>query len=110
MSAAEHSVRQRLPNRRLVETFNLTSGDLAYTASIGWFHDGRLAEIFITNHKAGSAADTNAKDAAVVCSIALQHGVLLETIRRALMRDSRGCASGPLGEALDIIAAEGTKP
>jgi ribonucleoside-diphosphate reductase alpha chain len=99
--------RQRLPNRRLTETFDLTSGYLAYTASIGRFDDGRLAEIFITNHKAGSAADTNAKDAAVVCSIALQHGVPLETIRHALMRDSHGRASGPLGEALDMIAAEG---
>jgi hypothetical protein len=42
----------------------------------------------------------------VVCSIALQHGVPVETIRRALMGDSRGRASGPLGEALDVIAAE----
>jgi hypothetical protein len=100
--------RQRLPNRRLAETFDLTCGDLAYTASIGRFDDGRLAEIFITNHKAGSAADTNAKDAAVVCSIALQHGVPLETIRHALMRDGHGRASGPLGEALDMIAGEGT--
>jgi hypothetical protein len=100
-------MRERLPNRRLAETFNLESGGLAYTASVGRFNDGRLAEIFITNHKAGSSADTNAKDAAVVCSIALQHGVPLDTIRRALMRDSAGKPSGPLGVALDMIAAEG---
>jgi hypothetical protein len=98
--------RQRLPNRRLAETFNLVSGELAYTASIGRFDDGRLAEIFITNHKAGSQADTNAKDAAVVCSIALQFGVPLDTIRRALMRDGAGKPSGPLGTALDMIAGD----
>jgi ribonucleoside-diphosphate reductase alpha chain len=98
--------RQRLPNRRVAETFNLESSGLAYTASIGRFEDGQLAEIFITNHKAGSSADTNAKDAAVVCSIALQHGVPLDTIRRALMRDSAGKSSGPLGTALDMIAGD----
>ena len=37
-----------------------------------------LAEIFINNSKAGSQSDAAAKDAAVVCSIALQFGVPLE--------------------------------
>jgi hypothetical protein len=95
--------RERLPNRRFCGTFSLESQGLAYTASVGRFRDGRLAEIFIVNHKAGSAADCNARDAAVVCSLALQHGVPLDTIRKALMRDSRGRASGPLGQALDMI-------
>ena len=49
-------------------------------------------------------AGINAQDAAVVCSIALQFGVPLETIRRALMRDSHDRPSGPLGVALDSIA------
>jgi hypothetical protein len=42
--------------------------------------------------------------AAVIASIALQHGVPLETIRRALLRDPRGQPSSPLGAALDLIA------
>jgi ribonucleoside-diphosphate reductase alpha chain len=46
----------------------------------------------------------HAREAAIVASIALQHGVDAETIRRALCRDSRGNASGPLGVALDRIA------
>src|SRR5260370_6743889 len=95
-----------LANRRLAETFDLTSGGLAYTASIGRFGDGRIAE----NHKAGSAADTNAKDAAVVCSIALQFGVPVDVIRKALMRDSRGVPSGPLGVALDMVAEMESAP
>jgi hypothetical protein len=97
-------MRERLPNRRFCETFSLKCQALAYTASISRYDDGRLAEIFLTNRKAGSAADTNPKDA-VVCSLALQHGLPLDTIRKALMRDSRGRASGPLGEALGMIAA-----
>jgi hypothetical protein len=62
-----------------------------------------VQEIFLQNHKAGSMAGVNAQDAAVVCSIALQYGVPLAVIRRALMRDAQGRASGPLGTALDMI-------
>jgi ribonucleoside-diphosphate reductase alpha chain len=98
------TARERLPNRRASETFNLECNGLRYTATISRFADGRCAEIFLTNHKAGSQADANARDSAVVCSLALQHGVPLETIRGALLRDSEGRASTPLGAALDIIA------
>jgi hypothetical protein len=44
-------------------------------------------------------------DSAIVFSIAVQHGADVETIRRALCRDSHGRASGPLGKALDCIVA-----
>ena len=91
------------PNRRPAEHFNFTCNGLHYTASIGRFPDGRLAEIFVTNSKAGSHSDAAAKDAAVVCSIALQHGVPVDVIRHALLRDQRGVASSPLGAALDLI-------
>jgi hypothetical protein len=100
MSAARH----RLPNRRASLSFDFESQGLRFTASFSQFSDGRLGEIFVTNHKAGSMAGINAADAAVVCSIALQFGVPLETIRRALMRDPLGRAIGPLGVALDMIA------
>ena len=96
--------RQHLPNRRDCETFSFQRGGLSYVATISRFQKGDLAEIFISNHKSGSDADTAAKDSAVVCSITLQHGVPLETIRPALMRNSRGEASGPLGTVLDVIA------
>ena len=98
------SERTRLPNRRASETFNLECNGLRYTATISRLSDGVIAEIFLSNHKSGSQADANARDSAVVCSIALQHGVPLETIRHALLRDSRGVASSPLGTALDLIA------
>jgi hypothetical protein len=97
-------IRQRLPNRRPCETFSFVCNDLLYTATIGRFQDGRLAEIFLSNAKAGSHSDAAARDSAVVCSLALQHNVALDTIRRALLRDPRGVASSPLGAALDLIA------
>jgi hypothetical protein len=98
--------RQRLPNRRLAETFELEVAGLRYTCTVGRFNDGRLAEVFLNNHKSNSAADTSARDAAIVFSIAVQCGANPEVIRQALSRNSQGRASGPLGTALDLIAAE----
>jgi hypothetical protein len=95
--------RERLPNRRAAETFAFECNNLPCLATVSFFADGRLAEIFISNAKTGSHSDSAAKDSAVVCSIALQHGVPVDVIRKALLRDSRGIASSPLGAALDII-------
>jgi hypothetical protein len=95
--------RQKLPNRRASQQISFVCNDLKYVATVSFFDDGRLAEIFLSNAKAGSHSDSAAKDSAVVCSIALQYGVPLGTIRHALIRDSRGNASGPLGCALDLL-------
>jgi hypothetical protein len=53
-----------------------------------------------------TAARRSARDAAIVFSIAVQHGADPEVIRRALCRNSDGSASGSLGMALDLIAAD----
>lgn len=98
--------RKRLPNRRASINFNFECGGLAYTATFSQFADGRIGEVFISNHKTNSHADVGARDAAIACSFALQFGADLETICRALCRDSAGRASGPLGAALDLIADE----
>ena len=98
------TARERLPDRRSSLSFCFECNGLHYTATISRYADGRLAEIFLCNAKAGSHSDAAAKDSAVVCSIALQHGVPVETIRKALLRDARGAASSPLGTALDLIA------
>jgi hypothetical protein len=100
------AARQRLPNRRPAETFDIEAGGLHYTTTIGFYPDGRIGEIFLTNHKAGSEAGIMASDAAVAASLALQYGTPLCVIRHAVMRDSRGNASSPLGLVLDQIAEE----
>src|SRR5262245_29801445 len=97
------SRRERLPNRRSTETFNLNAGGLNFTCSFSRFADGRVGEVFINNHKTGSCADVNAADAAIAVSFALQHAADLQAIARALCRDARDNASGPLGAALDAI-------
>jgi hypothetical protein len=98
------SERCRLPNRYLSETFSFELYGLKFTASIARYAGGELAEIVVANHKSGSDADAAAKEAAAICSIALQYGVPVEIIRRALLRDARGNPASPLGAALDIVA------
>src|SRR5262249_55598342 len=97
--------RERLPNRRHHESFAFEHAGIRYTAGIGRFNDGQLAEIFLNGAKCGTDADTAAKDAAIVASLALQHGVPCDVIQRAVTRNRDGTASGPLGAALDLLAA-----
>jgi ribonucleoside-diphosphate reductase alpha chain len=96
-------IRERLPNRRVSENFEFEVTGLRYTATVNRYADGRIGELFLTNHKSNSAADTNARDAAITFSIAIQHGADPEVIRRSLCRYAQGRASGPLGTALDLI-------
>jgi hypothetical protein len=98
------TARTRLPNRRASTTFTFEVGTLSYTATVSYFSDGQVAEIFLTNTKPSSQSDSNARDSAIAASLALQYGCPLETLRRALLRDSRGFASTPLGHALDLIS------
>lgn len=100
--------RRRLPNKRRSETFDLVAQNLRFTATVSRFDDGQLGEVFISNHKAGSQADVNGRDAAILASIALQHGAPVDVLRKALTRNLDGTASGPLGVVLDRIADEGT--
>ena len=99
----QNIARRKLSNRRPSLSFNFECKSLAYTATISRYPNGDLAEIFVSNSKAGSHSDSAAKDSAVICSIALQHGISVDVIRHALLRDSHGRASSPLGQALDII-------
>jgi hypothetical protein len=104
------STRERLRNRRASTNFGFECNGLRYIATVSFYQDGRLAEIFLGNRKSGSHSDASAKDSAVVCSLALQHGVPVDVIRKALLRDSRGVASSPLGAALDHLAESESAP
>jgi hypothetical protein len=98
------TTRTRLPNRRASETFGVECNGQRSVASISRFADGSPAEIFISSGKPGSDADIVSKDSAIVASIALQYGVPVDVIRRALLRDLKGRAASSLGAALDILA------
>ncbi|HZR74557.1 hypothetical protein [Bradyrhizobium sp.] len=95
--------RQRLPDRRASERFDFEFSGTPFSATISRFANGQLGEIFIDCHKVGSALGILAADAAILASIALQHGADLDTLRHALSRDVRGNPTSPLGVALEHI-------
>ena len=68
------SIRQRLPNRRASKTFDIEIAGLRYTATVSRFAAGGIGELFLSNHKNNSGADTAARDAAIAFSFAVQHG------------------------------------
>lgn len=96
--------RNRLRDRRPHWLYRFECDGQSFTGGIGRFDDGRIAEIFINGSKVGAAAETNAQDAAIVASLALQHGCPLETIRHALERPcGRG---GPLAILLSVVVED----
>jgi hypothetical protein len=101
------SQRAKLPNRRLCQTSEIEFSGLRYKISAGFFRDGSLAEVFISNHKRGNASDVAARDAGILLSLCLQHGCSLETIARAVSRNSDGSASGVVAAVLDALADQG---
>jgi hypothetical protein len=96
--------RRRLPNRRNSTTFNIEVAGLRYKITASYFPGSNdLAEVFVSNHKSGNAADVAARDAGILLSLCLQHGCSVATIARALSRNTDGSASGVIGAALDLI-------
>jgi hypothetical protein len=90
--------RIRLPDRRAAEIVVFAHDNRVWTASFGRDESGNLAEVFIDAEKESPLADA-AREVALVCSLALQHGCPLETLRHAL--DGRD--AGPLAAPLDAI-------
>jgi hypothetical protein len=86
--------RQRLPDRRNNSiTFDFEHRAIKYCATVNFFDDGKLAEIFIDCFfKPGSALAEHANDASVLASLLLQHQVEAATIEHSI--------SGPLATAL----------
>jgi hypothetical protein len=98
------TARRRPPNRRPAATSDIEIAGLRYKVSIGYFPDGTPAEVFVSNHKSGNASDVAARDAGILVSLCLQHGVPIATVQHALSRNSDGTAAGVIGAVLDMIA------
>jgi ribonucleoside-diphosphate reductase alpha chain len=86
-----------------------THNGFGYTAGVGRFEDGKLAEVFLNADKVGTAIETQARDAAITASLFFQNGGSPETLRCALTRNAGGSASGALGKLLYILLSEGMR-
>ena len=101
--AAHQSARKRLPNRRSAQTIAFERDGSHYQMTVGFYPDGRPGEIFLNHDRSDSLLDVLTSDAAILASLALQHGCTLETIAHALKRDGRGVAASPIGAAVDHL-------
>ncbi|RWX72598.1 hypothetical protein EOA24_00725 [Mesorhizobium sp. M2A.F.Ca.ET.039.01.1.1] len=93
-----------MPQRRLSETIHFKHDKFVYTATLGFYDDGRIGEIFLSSTKSGSFLDIATRDSAIALSFALQHGARISTMREAMTRDGQGRAEGALGALLDRLA------
>ncbi|MDR6953808.1 hypothetical protein J2X65_003171 [Ancylobacter sp. 3268] len=101
--------RERLPDRRSSEAFEIVVAGIRYTVTFGYYDDGRVGEVFIDGTKIGSDAEIFASDAAVSISLALQHGVTPETLRKSIRQNAAGASLGLVGILLDRILEGGAR-
>jgi hypothetical protein len=95
--------RERLPNRRKHRMITFDYDGRRFTACFGLHTDDRVGEVFLDCDRPDSLTAALARDAAILASLAIQHGAPIATIRKALTKGSDGLASGPLGRALDLL-------
>jgi hypothetical protein len=89
--------RRRLPDRRGAELIDFMHAGQKWTASIGRFKTGELAEVFLSGPKLSALVEM-AAESAIVCSICLQAGVRADVLQHEL----RGRDIGPLARALEL--------
>ena len=96
-------IRRTLPQRRAAETFDLLFWNQPFTVTVGFYADGTPGEVFIDGCKTGNDIQSIARDAAVLLSLALQHGVPPETIRHAVIRGASEEPASILGALVNSI-------
>jgi hypothetical protein len=80
---------------------------LPVIATASRFPDGEIAELFLDAGKVGSAAHVAAKDAAIIASICLQHGVPAPALLHSLEKNRDGSPAGIVGVALSLFSGGG---
>lgn len=102
--------RKKMPARRAAETFTFEhsypgAGPRVFTASVGRYKDGTIGEAFVHLVDGQEKLVTvDAHDAAIILSIALQHGADVKSIGKAMLRGEDGVPHGFLGALCDALA------
>lgn len=99
--------RDNLPPRRGQETFDLVFGGFRYAVSLGRYPDGRIGEVFVQADRTTTAIEAIARDAAILMSLALQHGATPEQLRAAVTRDGQKAPMTIVGAVLDAVEGRG---
>lgn len=117
-------VRARLPDRRAAMMQTLDIDGCHVTASVGFDHNGRPREVFLSGAKVGSSMAAILEDASVVISICLQHNIPASALAKSVARlpavplappyfdqpserqeDHGDRPASVIGAALDLVAA-----
>ncbi len=125
MPDAAPTARQRLPNRRPSHTETLEVGGQKVIATVGFDpKTGQPREIFMAAGKEGSLINSLLADAAVVISVALQHGIPAAALAKSVGRlpsipvrpadldrtPGQKVPASPIGAALDLLCSFERKP
>lgn len=96
-----------LPSRRHCLRYPFEHRGIKYFGTIGLDPQSfKPCEMFLQAGKAGSDIEAIARDAAVLASIALQHGAMIEDLRASITRLELDAPAGPVGVLLDIYATD----
>ena len=96
--------RHRLPNRRPSHTEALEVVGQAFTATVGFeLETGGPRELFLTAGKEGSMINAMLADAAVVISVALQHGISAQALAKSAGRPWTCCGHRKPGRRLTAM-------
>ena len=98
--------RDKLKDRRNGVNLDLVFRRGRYVVGFGFSESLQVNEIFISSSRPGSDAEATARDAAILASLSLQHGVDFDALRASLTRDHEGGAASAIGAAMDVIARE----
>lgn len=107
--------RFRLPWRHDTRTVKVRYADLSglrfdgyvsYSTDASSADEGRVTEVFIKAGTSGSAAEAALRDAGLLLSLALQHGLTIAEVGRSLTRGEKGEPAGPIGVVVDAIIVD----
>lgn len=107
-------MRDLLPARRASTTFSFPFADPAsgvtvaeITATLGFYDDGRVGEVFLSGPKLGSALEQAARDIGLLTSLLLQYGASPVVIARAMTKNADGRPVGLAGQLAEILIRDG---
>lgn len=79
-------MRSTLPSRRPSEVRRIAYRGREFSVCAGFYPDGSIGEVFVNGEREGSDMEAILSDAAVIASIALQHGATPAELARSLGR------------------------
>lgn len=108
--------RNRLPNRRHAQLRNLTwtdgASEVTMTVDVGLYDDGTPGEVFADTGKT-TAMQSMLDDACILISIAVQHGMTLDSLSKSLgtipvwiKGEQIDAPASPIGAIIAAMAAE----